>query len=43
VEPRPGSAEVFIRRDVVRELAASQRDAFVRKESLDSDRAGHRD
>jgi hypothetical protein len=34
--------EVFIRRDVVRELAASQSESFVRKESLDSPREGHR-
>jgi len=40
---RPTSTEVFLRRDVVRELAASQRDAFVQKESLDSRREGHRD
>jgi transcriptional regulator with XRE-family HTH domain len=39
----PGSEEVFIRRDVVRDLAARQSDAFVRKESLDSRREGHRD
>jgi len=38
----PGSGDVFIRRDVVRELAESQRNAFVRKESLDSRREGHR-
>lgn len=38
----PGSEEVFIRRDVVRELAASQIESFVRKESLDSLREGHR-
>jgi transcriptional regulator with XRE-family HTH domain len=37
----PGSEEVFIRRDVVRELAASQSEAFVRKESLDSRREEH--
>lgn len=37
-----GSEEVFIRRDVVRELAASQSESFVRKESLDSRREGHR-
>jgi cytoskeletal protein RodZ len=37
----PTSEEVFIRRDVVRELAASQSQAFVRKESLDSQREGH--
>jgi hypothetical protein len=40
---RPTSTEVFLRRDVVRELAASQRGAFVQKESLDSRREGHRD
>ena len=39
----PGSEEVYIRRDVVRELAASQSESFVRKESLDSPREGHRD
>jgi transcriptional regulator with XRE-family HTH domain len=37
------SEEVFIRRDVVRELAASQSESFVRKESLDSQREEHRD
>jgi len=37
----PSSEEIFIRRDVVRELAASQSEAFVRKESLDSPREGH--
>lgn len=36
------SEEVFIRRDVVRELAASQSKSFVRKESLDSGREGNR-
>jgi transcriptional regulator with XRE-family HTH domain len=40
---RVASEEIFIRRDVVRELAASQSEAFVRKESLDSLREGHRD
>jgi hypothetical protein len=37
-----GSEEVFIRRDVVRELAASQSESFVRKESLDFQREEHR-
>jgi hypothetical protein len=36
------SQEVFIRRDVVRDLARVQRDAYVRVESLDSLREGHR-
>jgi len=40
---RTASEEIFIRRDVVRELAASQSGAFVRKESLDSRREEHRD
>jgi transcriptional regulator with XRE-family HTH domain len=42
ISANPSSEEVFIRRDVVRELAASQSEAFVRKESLDSPREGHR-
>ena len=37
----PVHEEVFIRRDVVRELAASQSESFVRKESLDSQSEGH--
>lgn len=37
------SQEVFIRRDVVRELARAQRDAYVRVEPLDSRREGYRD
>jgi len=41
--PRAASEEIFLRRDVVRDLAASQSGAFVRKESLDSLREGHRD
>ena len=39
---RVASEEIFIRRDVVRELAASQSESFVRKESLDSGREGQR-
>jgi transcriptional regulator with XRE-family HTH domain len=37
------SKEVFIRRDVVRELARAQRDAYVSVEPLDSRREGYRD